>query len=99
MEMLRERIWILASDDGIGTSRLEQAKGACYVRQWRPRCEKDLRVVSRHPFDETSGWPKPLLRRGDDGLAYRVDRIKAIGNGQVPSLAALAWQTLIGENK
>jgi DNA (cytosine-5)-methyltransferase 1 len=26
-----------------------------------------------------------------DGVAYRVDRLRAIGNGQVPSVAALAW--------
>jgi len=30
-----------------------------------------------------------------NGVAHRVDRLKAIGNGQVPATAALAWQTLI----
>jgi hypothetical protein len=29
------------------------------------------------------------------GIVTRVDRLKAIGNGQVPAVAALAWQTLI----
>ena len=28
------------------------------------------------------------------GLADRVDRLRAIGNGQVPAVAALAWETL-----
>lgn len=28
------------------------------------------------------------------GVAARVDRLKAIGNGQVPNVAALAWNTL-----
>jgi hypothetical protein len=28
------------------------------------------------------------------GIARRVDRLKAIGNGQVPQVAALAWNTL-----
>jgi DNA (cytosine-5)-methyltransferase 1 len=28
------------------------------------------------------------------GVAARVDRLKAIGNGQVPSVAALAWRLL-----
>jgi DNA (cytosine-5)-methyltransferase 1 len=29
-----------------------------------------------------------------DGMAARVDRLKAIGNGQVPAVAALAWRIL-----
>jgi len=29
-----------------------------------------------------------------DGVANRVDRLKAIGNGQVPAVAALAWEIL-----
>jgi DNA (cytosine-5)-methyltransferase 1 len=29
-----------------------------------------------------------------DGVAARVDRLKAIGNGQVPQVAAIAWELL-----
>lgn len=29
-----------------------------------------------------------------DGVADQVDRLHAIGNGQVPAVAALAWKTL-----
>jgi DNA (cytosine-5)-methyltransferase 1 len=32
----------------------------------------------------------------DDGMASRVDRYKAIGNGQVPIVAATAWRILTG---
>ena len=32
---------------------------------------------------------KPILRRGDDGLSYRVDRTKALGNSVVPQVAAI----------
>ena len=32
-----------------------------------------------------------------DGVAARVDRIKAIGNGQVPLCAATAWRILSGD--
>jgi hypothetical protein len=28
-------------------------------------------------------------------VAARVDRLRCIGNGQVPAVAALAWQTLM----
>ena len=37
---------------------------------------------------------KSLFWRGSDGVAHRMDRLKAIGNGQVPAVAALAWETL-----
>jgi hypothetical protein len=32
-----------------------------------------------------------------NGVDNRVDRLKAIGNGQVPAVAALAWNTLMAE--
>ena len=38
---------------------------------------------------------EPELGRVVDGVAYRMDRIKRIGNGQVPSVVRLAWETLI----
>jgi len=37
---------------------------------------------------------EPNVGRVVDGLAARVDRLKAIGNGQVPAVAALAWRIL-----
>ena len=42
---------------------------------------------------------EPNLGRVADGVAARVDRLKAIGNGQVPLCAATAWQLLTGESK
>ena len=42
------------------------------------------------------GWwsVEPDVGRVDHGVAARVDRIKALGNGQVPLQAALAWRML-----
>jgi DNA (cytosine-5)-methyltransferase 1 len=37
---------------------------------------------------------EPPLDRVVDGMADRVDRLKAIGNGQVPLCAATAWRIL-----
>ena len=37
---------------------------------------------------------EPKLDRVVDGMANRVDRLKAIGNGQVPLCAATAWKLL-----
>ncbi len=38
--------------------------------------------------------PKSELGRMANGVANRVDRLKAIGNGQVPAVAATAWRIL-----
>lgn len=38
---------------------------------------------------------EPALGRVANGVAHRVDRLTAIGNGQVPAVAALAWRTLM----
>ena len=35
---------------------------------------------------------QPVLRRGDDGLSNRVDRLKALGNSIVPAVAAIPLQ-------
>jgi len=39
---------------------------------------------------------EPALGRVADGVADRVDRLKAIGNGQVPAVAAAAFRILSG---
>ena len=50
--------------------------------------------VLGHPY-----WAEILDgggERGVDGLADRVEREKAIGNGQIPAVARLAWEMLGG---
>lgn len=44
-----------------------------------------------------SWWSEPRCTRMDDGLADRMERISAIGKGQVPSVAALAWSVLTSD--
>lgn len=44
---------------------------------------------------ETSVWSSdPRDSRISDGMAYRMERYKATGNGQVPAVAATAWRIL-----
>ena len=46
---------------------------------------------------EPQSTPRTIERnmgRVVDGVAARVDRLKAIGNGQVPLCAATAWKCL-----
>jgi DNA (cytosine-5)-methyltransferase 1 len=45
--------------------------------------------------DDYRLWPaESRLGRVAHGVAHRVDRLKAIGNGQVPAVVALAWEIL-----
>ena len=58
-------------------------------RQPEPKREK----VSK--FECCDWWEvEPKLGRVANGVARRVDRLKAIGNGQVPAVAAIAFQIL-----
>ena len=43
-----------------------------------------------------SGWwlSEPDVGRVADGVAARVDRLRCLGNGQVPACVVLAWRTL-----
>ena len=42
---------------------------------------------------------EPVLRRGDDGLSNRVDRLKALGNAVVPQVAAIPLQRVLDLSK
>ncbi len=54
--------------------------------------EWERRTRAGEWFDaESEGVPRVAV-----GVPQRVNRLKAIGNGQVPACAALAWETLSG---
>lgn len=48
----------------------------------------------RHPWEI-----EPALDRLAYGVDSRVDRLRALGNGQVPAVAAIAWQILHGSDQ
>ena len=52
--------------------------------------------LKEHPTSGRCSWwtSEPSLGRVGHGVANRVDRIRALGNGQVPAVARLAWRTL-----
>ena len=80
----RERVWIVAYTGG---DRLEG-------EEWRrPHSTTWVQTGIRRLDPNWRGYvSKPVLRRGDDGLSNRVDRLKALGNSIVPQVAAVALQ-------
>jgi DNA (cytosine-5)-methyltransferase 1 len=60
------------------------------------RCQEGGRAWHEQS-ERFSGWPtEPGVGRVVDGMATRVERIRAIGNGQVPRVAAAAFSILLG---
>jgi DNA (cytosine-5)-methyltransferase 1 len=60
--------------------------------------EKQCRDRASPPYGSGEWWKvEPDVGRVADGVAARVDRLKAIGNGQVPAVAATAWKLLTEE--
>ena len=65
--------------------------------QGRSDCSADrIDWWARDPADDSRATESGMGRVAH-GLAHRVDRLKAIGNGQVPAVAALAWRMLGGQ--
>ena len=79
----RDRIWIVARDAD---------------RESEPAQPSDAKVGRLSPMAEDiwPDWRIPETVRVcvADGLAHRMDRLRALGNGQVPAVAALAWRML-----
>ena len=58
-------------------------------------CGPDAWFNGNGTTDGSSWWDsEPAVGRVADGVAHRVDRLAAIGNGQVPAVVRLAWETL-----
>ena len=90
---IRERIWIYSHADRNGWERIgnKQSSPAWTWAQTWPEFEGLVQDVLQFsvPASKGSGI--------HDGVAHRVDRLKALGNGQVPAVVATAWQLLTGE--
>ena len=96
----RKRLWILAY------SMCERRSS---IHQWEFKKRRNMEEYNSSissfdwngiRFEEPRKMPRkeytcsPIICRMDDGLANRVDRIKAIGNGQIPSVVEFAWKIL-----
>lgn len=83
----RDRIWIIAYPIGSRRSRLVSSADFGEAGPWRLCSQEDLQSIASAPFEPGDRWPQPLLRRVDDGLSGRMDRLHCIGNSIVPQIA------------
>ncbi|HEP1896475.1 TPA: DNA cytosine methyltransferase [Kluyvera cryocrescens] len=95
----RDRIWIVAKNmDNAISERCEP--GRLYHREDdRNQPSTAGEHAIKNPIICTAAeyghWPaEPRMGRVANGMAHRVDRIKALGNGQVPRVAAAAFSLL-----
>jgi len=73
--------------------------------QFRGMCKAPIpNEVASGKINDSSGWTERIknnatgpIPRVATGIKHRVGRLKAIGNGQVPQVAAMAWEILTNE--
>jgi DNA (cytosine-5)-methyltransferase 1 len=88
----KRRINALCNTSASGKKQFCNSNIKNVERQW----EKSIGAESQfRNFGSSSWWQiEPNVDRMADGVVAGVDRLKAIGNGQVPLCAAIAWKLL-----
>lgn len=86
----RERCFIVAHRDG------ELGPPRSWSEQQHGRATGISGGYAIHASDNQEDWLAlaDSFARNDNALAYRMDATHAIGNGQVPAVVRLAWETL-----
>ena len=82
----RNRLWILAYTNSNRCNKGISGNDGSKKSPW-----SEYRLESHR---RSRILPTPRICRVADGVEYRLDRLKAIGNGQVPLCAATAWKIL-----
>jgi DNA (cytosine-5)-methyltransferase 1 len=80
---MRRRMFIVANANGFNGKK-------------RVRVFEELETLSKRSYLLRREWLESISRakRGRHGVAHVMDRLKAIGNGQVPRVVVLAWEVL-----
>lgn len=102
----RDRLWVVAEGvqlEGEQSSG-DQCVGHCGAGlvsdtegAGREEPRRGVGAESEHARSPDADWweVEPDVGRVVDGLASRVDRVRALGNGQVPAVVAGAWRLLM----
>lgn len=83
----RDRVWFCAHADG---ERLPQSRGRIQPFHPAPDAYREASCL----VDAFQRGDLPYVCRSHDGVANRVERLAALGNGQVPGVVARAWGLL-----
>ena len=83
----RDRIWVVAH------AMLSGLEGGVHRSECGRVTVDELVACKVFPRTEDD-LPEPRVLGVRNGMASRVDRTKAIGNGQVPAVVRLAWRRL-----
>jgi DNA (cytosine-5)-methyltransferase 1 len=87
-----ERLWVVASQaDGSMLEGMDLSKHI-FSCQEEPCRRQYTRAIGK--MLEQDDYTR--IKRNPDAVARNMDRLKAIGNGQVPIVAATAWRILTG---
>ncbi len=98
----RDRLWIVAYNEQ-GTVLLLDKQQACAQRFAQGKRGKDWfellvgidgRLSGKWRSKRSGVDSESVMRGSDNGLDSGLDRLSAIGNGQVPAVAATAWRLL-----
>jgi len=96
LEPLKELIWL---DWDIDPADMKEAQGGWHTPRQiygeHPGMTSETHLTGQAINSESCG-PIPRVATG---IKDRVNRLKAIGNGQVPIVAATAWRWLTGEEE
>lgn len=90
----RKRMWILADSNRNRLEKNSNESGVCKSALY----QKSTRRFSEMDSSRIWATARPIGARPmgmDDGVGTDVDRIKAVGNGQIPIVAATAWNILM----
>jgi DNA (cytosine-5)-methyltransferase 1 len=91
----RDRIWIVANAAG----ERQPGQGQ-HVNSSDKAPDRERQASDAINERKRAEWPiEPCVGRVADGVAARMDRLKAIGNGQVSRVAATAFRILTHERK
>jgi DNA (cytosine-5)-methyltransferase 1 len=95
----RERIWIVAYSNSIRFLQPARYSPKQYTNflgeDFRFRNGKEWKFVGDCERGKQDNTESVLLRKSD-AMANQMDRLASIGNGQVPAVVRLAWETLTG---
>jgi len=87
-----ENNWQTPSVEDAGRSGSKEAWDEWIIKKRTTQCRLRNQIWSKKERNHCS------IPRVSTGIKNRVGRLKAIGNGQVPQVAAMAWKILTKDN-